>query len=161
TKSATTAAAVLANSRTVGIARTRGSHACRRSAVTASSRDSKSVTTAIQRATDRTEVPTAAIRRATSGTASSVIRRECRARPPLAATLDIPLVVRDFAGADPLPGVNAGPPDDYQAPNHVDYELVSDEPCGLEDGVMPPGANCPSGMRIVRSGQGSTATGRG
>lgn len=81
-------------------------------------------------------------------------------QPPLETTLDIPLVVRDFAGLDPLPAVNAGPPPDYAVANHVDFELVSGEPCGLEDGE-PPGTSCPSGLRIVRNGQGSTATGRG
>jgi fibro-slime domain-containing protein len=74
-------------------------------------------------------------------------------RPPLSPELTIPLVVRDFAGLDPLPAIS-GAPADYAQPNHVDFERVGDEPDGSEDG---------QGMtaRIVRSEQGATPTGRG
>jgi fibro-slime domain-containing protein len=76
-------------------------------------------------------------------------------QPPLPPQLDIPLVVRDMNAVDPLPAVNAGPPQDYASPNHVDFELVGSEPSGLEDGVA-------GAARIVRSGKGSAATtGRG
>lgn len=78
-------------------------------------------------------------------------------QPPLPDSLEIPLVVRDFEAVDPLPGVG-GTPEDYDAPNHVDFELVDDpagnEPSGTEDGA---GGHA----RIVRSGQGASATGRG
>lgn len=73
-------------------------------------------------------------------------------QPPLPSQMQIPLVVRDFNGLDPLPSVTNGPPPDYTESNHVDFELVLDEPGGLEDGTT---------SRIVRSGQGSTASGRG
>lgn len=82
-------------------------------------------------------------------------------QPPLASTLGIPIVIRDFEGLDPLPAVDPGPPPDYHVPNHVDYELVSGEPSGLEDGETPVSNGGPPSLRIVRSGQGSTATGRG
>jgi fibro-slime domain-containing protein len=75
-------------------------------------------------------------------------------QPPLADQLVIPLVIRDFFGLDPNPSVNAGPPPDYSQPNHVDFELVSGEPGGTEDGT---GTN----KRIVRANSGSAATGRG
>jgi len=75
-------------------------------------------------------------------------------QPPLPPQISLPLVVRDFEGLDPLPSVNAGPPPDYSQPNHVDYELVDTEPSGVEDGQN-------GHKRIVRSGAGSTATGRG
>jgi fibro-slime domain-containing protein len=69
-------------------------------------------------------------------------------QPPLPDQLAIPLVVRDFAGVDPLPAVNAGPPADYADKNHVDFELVDNEPSGDDNA-------------IVRRNQGATATGRG
>jgi fibro-slime domain-containing protein len=75
-------------------------------------------------------------------------------QPPLPARVEIPLVVRDMEALDPLPAVNTGPPEDYALSNHVDFELVGSEPSGDEDGV---GANA----RIVRSGAGSSGTGRG
>jgi fibro-slime domain-containing protein len=77
-------------------------------------------------------------------------------QPALAPSLAIPLVIRDFAALDPMPSVSGSPPD-YTAPNHVDFELVSgspNEPSGVEDGE---GTN----LRIVRSGQSATASGRG
>ncbi|HEY8943320.1 MAG TPA: DUF4215 domain-containing protein [Polyangiaceae bacterium] len=74
-------------------------------------------------------------------------------RPPLANELTIPLVIRDFKGLDPLPAV-AGMPSDYATPNHVDFELVANEPDGSEDGRN-------GSARLVRSGQGQSATGRG
>ncbi|HVU03296.1 MAG TPA: DUF4215 domain-containing protein [Polyangiaceae bacterium] len=81
---------------------------------------------------------------------------ECT-QAPLADTIDIPLVVRDFQATDPNPAVNAGPPADYAAPNHVDFELVNgspNEPSGDEDGAG-------THARIVRSGLGASPTGRG
>jgi fibro-slime domain-containing protein len=82
-------------------------------------------------------------------------------RPPLPTVVDIPLVIRDFAAVESIPAVDPGPPADFREASHIDFEIVGSEPCGLEDGIMPPGTSCPSGMRVVRNGQGSTATGRG
>lgn len=75
-------------------------------------------------------------------------------RPPLADELKIPLVIRDFAGLDPAPGVSDDDPPDYLQPNHVDFERVSGEPDGTENGRG-------GRMRIVRAGSGSSPTGRG
>lgn len=73
-------------------------------------------------------------------------------QPALPAQMDIPLVVRDFEGVDPLPSVTSATPPDYSAANHVDFELVSGENGATEDETT---------TRIVRTGQGSSATGRG
>jgi fibro-slime domain-containing protein len=77
-------------------------------------------------------------------------------QPDLPPELEIPLVVRDFEGVDPIPATSGTPPD-YDDPNHVDFELVDgdpDETSGTEDGEG-------GRDRIVRFGQGSSATGRG